>query len=180
MTQKTDKQVCLGVITSAHGIRGEIKIKPFTENLDGPSVYGRLWDKTGTHSFDILSSRVSGNSLVVRLKGVGDRNAAEALKGVKLYIDRDNLPEPENENWYFADLIGLAVYDQQDRDLGRVTAIHNFGAGDMLEITPSHGVSDLLPFTRKDVPEIDVAGGRITIFAPDDFFAASKKKNGDA
>ncbi|MBZ0218309.1 MAG: ribosome maturation factor RimM [Fimbriimonadaceae bacterium] len=177
MTQTSDKRVCLGVITSAHGIRGEVKIKPFTEHPSGPADYGPLQDKSGTRQFEIISSRVTGNVLVARLKGIGDRNAAEALKGVELYTGRENLPVPEDESWYIADLIGLAVFDPDNRKLGQVSAVHNFGAGDVLEIVPDVGsTSGLVPFTREHVPKVEIAAGRITVMATADLFEPAESE----
>lgn len=171
MTQTTDKRVCLGVITSAHGIRGDVKIKPFTEHPNGPADYGPLQDETGSKTFEIASSRVAGNVLVAHLMGVDDRNAAEALRGTKLYTDRGNLPPPEDETWYIADLIGLAVCDPDNRPIGHVSAVHNFGAGDVLEIVSDvDGETDMVLFTQDHVPDVDIAGGRIIIAASDGLF----------
>jgi len=171
MTREPDKRVCLGVVASAHGVRGDVKIKPFTETPEGPAAYGVLEDKARTRRFEIITSRVSGNTLVAHFEGVDDRNAAEALKGVELYADRTQLPDPDEDSWYFADLIGLAVYDIDGTQLGTVIAIHNFGAGDVIEIRPQkNGPSGLVPFTRDQVPEVNVAGGRIVVAASADPF----------
>ena len=120
---------------------------------------------------EIESVRVTPKALIARIKGVTTREAAEALNRTKLYIDRARLPEREEEEWYHVDLIGLAAVDRDGAPIGTVVAIHNFGAGDLIEMKPADGgATVLVPFTRDTVPEVDVEGGRLTLVPPEGLF----------
>ncbi len=119
--------------------------------------------------FNIAASRAfKADIAIVQLEGVADRNAAEALKGVELYVHRDQLPATEAQEFYHADLIGLVAEDEEGRRIGTVRAIHNFGAGDVIEIERADGSDVLLPFTRDFVPVVDVKGARVVIAVPED------------
>ena len=160
------RRVCLGVIAGAHGVRGQVRIKSFTEDPADLTAYGPLGDEAGTRRFEVtLTGRAKG-VLVARVAGVSDREGAEALRGTRLYVARAALPEPEEETYYHADLIGLAVEDRNGRPLGKVSAVLNFGAGDVIEIARPEAASLMVPFTRTAVPVVDVAGGRLVVDPP--------------
>ncbi len=165
---RKDTLIVMGVITAAHGIRGEVKLKSFTEVPEDIAAYGPLYLNDGPRTLEILSLKPAKGHFIARLKGVGDRNAAEALKGVKLKVPRSRLPEPEEDEFYYEDLIGLGVEDVSGELVGRVCAVQNFGAGDLLEIRPPKGRSFFVPFTRRDVPEIDLAEGRVVVRMPEE------------
>ena len=158
----------LGEIGAAQGLRGEVRIRAYTEEPGGLMSYGPLDDETGTRRIEIESVRVTPKALIARIKGVTTREAAEALNGAKLYISRTRLPERQADEWYHADLIGLAVVDLQGEPIGTVVAVLNFGAGDLIEIRPAAGGESLVvPFTHATVPQIDVAAGRLTLVPPE-------------
>ncbi|WP_374370113.1 ribosome maturation factor RimM [Dongia sp.] len=170
--------VLMGAIIGAHGIKGEVKVKSFAGTPAAIATYGALEDAKG-RSFDLtLVGQASPGKgpggkdvLIARIKGVGDRNAAEALKGVELYVARDRLPQIAGaEEFYLADLIGLTAFDQHGNAMGKVVAVENYGAGDVLSIEGgSPGAFDVA-FTRALVPVVDVAGGRLELDLPDGFF----------
>ena len=158
------KRIVLAVVTGAHGTRGEVRLKSFASRLD----YGPLARSDGGPPLEILSLRPAKDGLIARFSGVNDRNAAEALKGIELSVDRDRLPEPGREEFYVTDLIGLTARHPGGTILGNVIAVHNYGAGDVIELRPIEGGETLLiPFTRETVPEIDTATGRLVIDPPE-------------
>ena len=159
-----DGLVLLGRVTGAHGIKGEVKVTSFTEAPEDIGAYGPLTGKDG-QSFIIESLRpLKGMAVVVRFAGLADRNAAEAFKGTELYVERAKLPEPDEEEWYYADLIGLTAVSTEAEVIGRVAAVQNFGAGDLLEIERGGEPETLLvPFAKLAVPVVDVRGGRIVV-----------------
>lgn len=163
-------RVRLGEITGAHGVKGEVKIRAYTERPEDICAYGPLSDEAGARLFKILSVRVLKNGVVgARLEGVSDRNAAEALRGTRLYIPRARLPEPGENEWYHSDLIGLRAQDPEGCPLGSVIAVHNFGAGDLLEIRPPGSRKTLLvPFTSDCVPEVNVMSGTVVVRLPEE------------
>ncbi len=164
MTEQAKSKVCVGVISGAHGVRGEVKVTAFTEAPEGLAAYGPLEDKTGNRAFDLKIIRVTQKHVIARIKGVEDRDAAGALRGVELYVDRDRLPDPDDETWYYSDLEGLAVHGPDGNLIGRVKNMQNFGAGDLLEIAPVGGGESLLVlFTRENVPDVDIEGGQIKL-----------------
>jgi 16S rRNA processing protein RimM len=159
-------RILLATIGAAHGVRGEVRIRSFTTTPEALADYGPLTTEDGRR-FEIERLRpAKGDMLVAKLRGVDDRNAAEALSGVSLYVERSALPAPEPEEFYHADLIGLAAVDPSGAPLGSVVAVHDFGAGDILEIKPTDGPSLLVPFTNAVVPDVDIPGGRITVVPP--------------
>lgn len=165
----TDKKVCLGVIAGAHGVRGQVRVKFFTEEPEGIAAYGPVETKDGSRSFGIAFKGVTKGLALCTLEGVTDRDEAEALRGTELYVSRERLPEPDEdeEGWYYADLVGLAVVGVDGTGYGKVAAIQNFGAGDLLEISPEGGgATVLMPFTRDNAPDVDIEGGRIVIDPP--------------
>jgi 16S rRNA processing protein RimM len=162
--------VLLGDIGRPQGLRGEVRVRSFTQDPSAIGSYGILEDETGTPLFAFDSLRSDAKGLVARIEGVETREAAEALTGTKLYVPRARLPASDEEEWYHAELIGLAAIDGADAPLGTVIAIHNFGAGDLVEIRPVGGGSDMLvPFNRETVPEVDVEGGWLRVVPPKEF-----------
>lgn len=159
-------QICVARIGAAHGVRGAVKLWTFTEDPLAVKHYGPLTTKDGARQFEVTSAREAKGHLVATLKGVATREDAERLNGVELYVARDKLPATDDDEYYHADLIGLAAVDAANEPLGRVIAIHNFGAGDLIEIAPPHGPTLLLPFTNGVVPSVDLAGGRVVIELP--------------
>jgi len=167
MAAARGRPICLGVIVAAHGVRGLVKIKSFTADPGDLTAYGPLHDEAGTQTFEIALAGRAKELLLGRVAGVEDRDVAEALKGTRLYVDRDVLPAPEEEETYYhADLVGLRVEDEAGASLGQVVAVQNFGAGDLIEVERSEGATQLLPFTRAAVPEVDIAGGRLVVRPP--------------
>jgi 16S rRNA processing protein RimM len=160
-------------IGAPHGVRGEVKLWPFTGEPMAVLGYGPLASEDGTTTIRIEALRPQGDFLVARLHGIADRSAAEKLRNVELYVARDLLPGLEEEGeFYHADLVGLTVTDRSGGALGTVAAIHNFGAGDLLEVRPAAGgPTVLLPFTKTVVPVVDVAQGRIVAEPPAGTFA---------
>ncbi len=157
----------LGEFGAAQGLKGEVRIRSFTADAAAIAGYGPLEDEAG-NPVEIESVRVTPKALIARVKGVSTREAAEALTGTRLYLPRTRLPAREEEEWYHADLIGLEALDSEGKPLGAIVAIHNFGAGDLLEMKPlSGGATVLVPFTRDTVPEIDVEGGRLILNLPE-------------
>ncbi len=160
--------ICVARIGAAHGVRGAVKLWTFTEDPLAVKHYGPLTTKDGTRHFEVTHAREAKDHLVATLKGIATREEAERLNGVELYIARDKLPETDEGEYYHADLIGLAAVTAADAPIGRVIAIHNFGAGDIIEIAPPHGATLLLPFTNAVVPTVDLAGGRVVIELPEE------------
>jgi 16S rRNA processing protein RimM len=160
--------ICIARIGAAHGVRGAVKLWTFTEDPFAVKAYGPLLTKDGARSFEIATAREAKGHLVATLKGVATREDAERLNGIELYIAREKLPATDENEYYHADLIGLAAVNVADEPLGRVLAIHNFGAGDIIEIAPPSGSTMLLPFTNAVVPTVDLANGRVVIELPDE------------
>ena len=166
-------RICLGQIGAAHGVRGEIRLWSFTAEPAAVVDYGPFATAEG-RVIEIETLRPAKDFFVARLKGVVDRNAAEALRNVELFVPRARLPAPaDDDDFYHADLIGLAAVDASGAALGKVIALHNFGAGDIVEIRRADANDTvMLPFTQDAVPQIDVAGGRIVV-ARESFEAAA-------
>jgi 16S rRNA processing protein RimM len=162
-----DKAIVLAQIGAPHGVKGEVRLKAFTDDPEGLAAYGPLRAADG-RSFTIERLRPAGAVMVAKLAGIDDRDAAEALNGMELTVERARLPAPDDpDEFYHADLIGLEAVRPDGIPLGTVTAVHNFGAGDIVEIVSSGGGTPLLvPFTKEAVPEIDFAAGRVVIDAP--------------
>jgi 16S rRNA processing protein RimM len=161
-------KILVGIFGAPHGIRGEVRLKSYTADPVAIRDYGALHDESGARSFTLEALRPAGKDmLVVRVKGVSDRNAAEALTGMELFAARDAFPPPEEEEFYYSDLIGLRVENEGGEVLGSVIALHNFGAGDILEIAPPPDTRDrttaMLAFTRALVPVVDVTAGRVVV-----------------
>ena len=161
-------RICVARIGAAHGLRGEVRLNSFTADPVAVTQYGALMTEDGTRAFEIESYRPGKGFLVVRFKGISDRTTAEQLTNLDLYVPRDRLPAPAPDEFYHADLIGICAVGEDGNQIGTVVAIHDFGAGDLLEIRPqAGGPSVMLPFTEAVVPWIDIAGGRIVVVPPE-------------
>ena len=164
MNDSPPDSVLLAQIGAAHGIRGEVRIKPFGD-ADMLDRYGPLYDAQG-RSYEITAMRPQKTVLVVRFRGIDSREAAEALNGVELFVDRSALPAPEEDEFYLSDLIGLQTVSPEGEMLGKVIEVHDFGAGDILEVRLANGKSELFAFTRENFPDIRIAQGEITFVPP--------------
>jgi 16S rRNA processing protein RimM len=160
-------------------VRGEVRLWTFTEDPRAVLHYGPLTTRDGARQFEVAKAREAKDHLVATIKGITDRNAAEKLNGLELYIARDQLPEPDDDEYYHADLIGLAAETTSGEPLGRVLAIHNFGAGDIIEIAPPSGSTLLLPFSNAVVPTIDIRGGRVVIELPAEIEGDERDDDGE-
>jgi 16S rRNA processing protein RimM len=158
--------ICVARIGAAHGVRGAVKLWTFTEDPLAVRDYGPLTTKDGARQFEVTHAREAKDHLVATIKGVATREDAERLNGIELYVAREKLPATDEGEYYHTDLIGLAAVTTAGDALGRVLAIHNFGAGDIIEIAPPQGTTMLLPFTDAVVPLVDVAGRRIVVDPP--------------
>ena len=158
----------IGIFGTPHGVRGELRVKSYAQDPKAIGAYGSLTDRTGKSVFKLTATRfVRDDMLVVRLAGVDNRDDAEKLAGVELFVTRDQLPPPSDDEFYHDDLVGLEALTRQGDKLGRVVALRNFGAGDILEIAPpSGGETLMLPFTKAVAVEVDLAKGRIVIVPP--------------
>jgi len=167
-------RVCLGQIGAAHGVRGEVRLRSFTADPAAIADYGPLETEDG-RVLEIEKLRPAKDHFVARLSGIRDRDAASALTNTKLYVPRERLPRTQDpDEFYHADLIGLAAVDLAGKTLGTVVAIHNFGAGDLIEVRPQTGGSTaLVPFDLTHVPEVDIASGKIVVHPPDGLFKAN-------
>ena len=162
----TKSQICVARIGAPHGVRGAVKLWTFTEDPLAVTDYGPLKTKDGGRTLEVDTVREANGHLVATFKNVTSREDAERLNGIELYIPRDVLPEPEDGEYYHADLIGLAAVDTAGAAIGKVLAIHNFGAGDIIEIAPLEGNTLLLPFTDAVVPTVDLKAGHVVIEMP--------------
>lgn len=163
-------RVIIARIGAAHGIKGEVRVKAFTGTPADIGAYGPLAAPDG-RMFEVETLRpaagTSHDMLVVRFKGVADRNQAETLNGIELGVSRDRLPEAGPEEFYHADLVGLAVVMTDGAPLGTILAVQNYGAGDLLEVAPPRGDTLLIPFTHAVVPEVDLVAGRVVVVPPE-------------
>ncbi len=161
-------RICVARIGAAHGVRGEVKLWSFTEDPAAVAHYGPLETQDGTRCFEIEALRAAKDHFVARIAGVSDRDAAEKLRNIELYIPRARLPKiEETDTFYHADLVGLDAVTPDGARVGTVHALHNFGAGDIIEIAPAGGGDPLmLPFNETTVPKIDVAARQIVVMPP--------------
>lgn len=159
-------RICLGIITGAHGIRGRVRVKSFTADPEAIVGYGPLSDESGARRFDLELVGAQKGVLIARIKGVDDRNAAEALRGLRLYVRRAALPEPGDDEFYEADLIGLAATREDGTLFGTIRAVNDFGAGASLEIEDVAGKMVLVPFTNAAVPVVDITNKRVVVVPP--------------
>ena len=161
-------RICVARIGAAHGVRGEVKLWSFTEDPAAVAHYGPLETQDGSRCFEIEALRAAKDHFVARIAGVNDRDAAEKLRNIELYIPRARLPKIEEvDTFYHADLVGLDAVTPDGARVGTVHALHNFGAGDIIEIAPAGGGDPLmLPFNETTVPKIDVAARQIVVVPP--------------
>lgn len=164
---KADR-VCVGAIAGAFGVRGEVRLKSFCADPESIAAYGPLWTEDGIRSFEVRLTRPVAGGFGAVLSGVTTKEAADALRGVQLFADRDRLPSLPDDEFYHADLIGLPVQDTGGAAIGTVRAVYNHGAGDILEIfAPGRKSAILLPFTLANVPTVDLKAGRIVADIPE-------------
>lgn len=161
----TERQrVCVGVISGVHGVRGVVRVKPFTESPDEIDAYGPLEDESGSRRFSLEVIGTGKGVVLCAIDGVEDRTAAEKLRGTKLYVARAALPALDEEDaFYHSDLLGLAVVFADGTRVGSVAAVYDFGAGDVVEIAGDAGGTAMIPFTREAVPTVDLEGGRLVV-----------------
>lgn len=165
---KSDR-VCVGAIAGAFGVKGEVRLKSFCSSPEDIAAYGPLWSEDGSRSYSVKLTRPVTGGLGARLSGVATKEEGDALKGVTLWADRERLPSLPDDEFYHADLIGLEVFDTGGAPLGRVRAIQNFGASDILEIhAPDRKSTLMLPFTRAAVPTVDLKARRIVADPPEE------------
>ena len=162
------RDVLLAVVIGAQGLKGEVKVKLFTATPDALPRYGVLHTRDGRKLAITAFRPAKEGEAVIAFEGVRDRNQADALKGVELFVDRAALPATDEDEFYHADLIGLEVRDSEGRVLGKVTALHNFGASDVLEFARADGDSVHLAFTKETAPVINIAEGFIVVAVPED------------
>lgn len=160
------KPILMARIGAPHGVRGEVRVKSFAADPMALGDYGKLFDAQG-RKFEIKSARPSKTVLVVKFAGVNSREDAEALNGVELFVDRAALPEPDEDEFYYSDLIGMTVTDSAGEPIGTLHAIEDYGSGDVLEIALARGGSELVMFTRDNVPGIDMDARMITVVLPE-------------
>jgi 16S rRNA processing protein RimM len=163
-----ERLILIGRVAGAFGVRGEIRITPYTAEPAALLDYRDLRREDGSPALTLTGGRLAGEGLIARAEEVATREEAQALKGLGLFIPRSRLPEPEEDEVYLADLIGLAAVAPDGTPLGRVKSVQNFGAGELLEIEPSGGASWYAPFTMANVPEIHLADGVVVIVRPDE------------
>ena len=165
------RQVCLGVITGARGVRGEVRIRTFTEQPGDITGYGPLTDETGQRSFALLDPKPLKGGIAARIEGVWDRTGAEVLKGTHLYVARDSLPELDEEEFYHADLINMRVKSVDGKSVGTVAAVYDFGAGNILEIERDGEAALVVPFTKEAVPKVDRERNTLVLIPPSEIVA---------
>ena len=158
--------LCVAEVGPAHGVRGAFRLRCFTEDPSSVAAYGPVCDRAGLALFQLTVLGLSKGGVVARARGVDDREAAEALRGMRFYVARRLLPAPAADEFYHADLIGLDAVDHAGNACGKVVAVHNFGAGDLVEIQAGSGEAAMIPFTREAVPAIDLAQRRMIVDLP--------------
>jgi len=171
-------RILLGVVAAPHGVRGLVRIRSFTEDPMAIGTYGPLSDETGRKMYRVEALSAVKGAVLARIEGVADRAAAEALRGLRLYVERSALPATAERQWYEADLIGLSAVGRDGRDWGKVLAFHDFGAGLTMEISGGEASrsSLMLPFTDEAVPEIDVDGGKVLVDPPAGVLSGGNEK----
>lgn len=172
-------RVCVGIVVGAQGVRGAVRVKSFTEDPADIGRYSPVEGEGGGRKFRLSVVGETKGVVIATLDGVSDRNAAEALRGTRLYVDRDRLPRTDEDEFLYSDLIGLAAEAPDGIRLGTVASVDDFGAGDVLEITLADGGTMMVPFSRADVPVVDVAGGRLVVVPPV-YAAADENEEKDA
>ncbi|MCX7288692.1 MAG: ribosome maturation factor RimM [Rhodobacterales bacterium] len=165
----SDDLICIGAIAGAFGVTGEVRLKSFCSTPSDLTAYGPLWSEDGKRQFRITLTKPVAGGFGARIAGVTTRDDADSLRGTSLFVDRAKLPSLPEDEFYHADLIGLEAVDTGGEGLGKVVAVHNHGAGDIIEISSiRHKSALLLPFTKAIVPNVDLAAGRIIVDLPED------------
>ena len=167
----SDNRICVGIVTGPHGLKGDVKLKSYPENPKDVAAFGPVTDKSGERQFDIRILSANQKGLVVELSGVRGREAAEAIRGTELYMVRDLLPELEEDEFYYSDLVGLVVEDINGAAIGTVSLVDNYGAGEIIEVDLKDGGTEMYPMSREVVPTIDLKNGRVVINPPAEIFA---------
>ena len=167
------------MITAAHGVRGLVRVKPFTEDPAAVTGYGPVTDAAGRRTFALELLSTHKGQWIARVEGVADRDRAEALRGTRLYVDRSALPATEADEFYYVDLIGLKAVSAGGGSLGVVRGVFDFGAGDVVEITLDDGGTLVVPFTRQAVPTVDIEGGRIVVDPPAEVSAGGRPQRSE-
>jgi 16S rRNA processing protein RimM len=161
-----DRLILVGRVAGAFGVKGEVKIASYTDDPVSLVRYRDLLGEDGALALTLTAGRPQKGALVARANEVATREEAEALRGLGLYVPRDVLPPPNEDEFYLADLIGLAAVAATGEPVGRIKSVQNFGAGDLLEIAPETGATWYLPFTVEAVPEVRIADGVVVIVRP--------------
>jgi 16S rRNA processing protein RimM len=162
-----DRRVLLGRIGAAHGVRGDVLVESYTAEPQDIAAYGPLETEDGTRRFELKVVRPTAKGVVARIAGIADRNAAEALRGIALYVERGRLPASADGEFYHADLVGLRAEDGEGRTIGTIVAVVNYGAGDLLEVRlEGQRKTELVPFANAFVPTVDIDGGRVVVLLP--------------
>jgi 16S rRNA processing protein RimM len=170
--------VCVAQVATAHGVRGALKLRCFTEAPESVAAYGPLYDERGNRLFEVRIVGQTPGGVIAMAEGIEDRDAALALRGMRLYVPRRSLPEPDEDEFYHEDLVGMRAEGADGASLGTVSAVFDFGAGDMLEITGADGRKELVPFTREVVPEVDLKGGVVRVVMPEPVEAGGRDEEG--
>jgi 16S rRNA processing protein RimM len=160
------ERILVGAIAGAHGVRGQVRIKSFTDDPAAVAAYGPVSDESGQRRFDLVVVGQTKGGVIVRIDGVVDRTAAEALRGLRLYVERTALPPTNPDEYYRVDLIGLAAELADGTPYGRITNVDDYGAGDILEIERPDGTTELLPFSDRVVPKVDMTARRVVVDPP--------------
>ncbi len=166
MSETSEELICVGAITGARGLKGEVRIKSFTAEPMGISDYGDLFEENGRTSYQVRITGQAKGQLLAHLNGIEDRDAAESLKGIRLYVPKSALPETDEDEFYFSDLVGLRADLVDGGCLGKVKEVHDFGAGAILEVVVEGAETVMVPFTRAVVPVVDKVGGKVVVDPP--------------
>ncbi len=159
-------KICIAVITNAHGVNGNLRVKSFGHDAKSLTDYGKLMDATGKKTFDLTITGQSKGQFIVKIDGINNRNDAEALKTTELFIMRDKLPDINEDEFYYTDLIGMRMETSDSSHYGTLKAVHDFGAGDLLDVNLAAGGSIMLPFTKEVIPHIDMKAGLLIVNPP--------------
>jgi 16S rRNA processing protein RimM len=163
MSSEQETWVCVAAVATAHGVRGALKLRCFTERPEDVAAYGPLYDSRGNRLFDLSIVGPAKGGVIVKAAGVGDREAAEALRGTELFVPRSALPEPDDDEFYYNDLEGLDVVDADGARIGVVKRVFNHGAGDLIEVESDQGQLRIFPFDKASVPVIDLDNRRLQV-----------------
>ncbi|GGX44132.1 ribosome maturation factor RimM [Tateyamaria omphalii] len=167
----SDDLICVGAISGAYGVHGEVRVKSFCALPEDIETYSPLTTEDGKRSFALALIRPMKNGFVARIAEVATKEEADTLKGTQLFARRDQLPHLPDDEFYYTDLVGLDVFDTGGTSLGLVKAVQNHGASDLLEVhMPGATTTVLLPFTKAAVPTVDLAAGRIVADPPEGLF----------